>query len=125
VTWVAQRLSDLARGAGRYTITIATALFDAVLSSVFVIFAMFLLLRDGKGVVEAIPDLLRFERNRSKALLGRIADAVYASVYGVVVIALLQGGRRQDARVARTRARRNQANGRTLVRVYAAITVSD
>ena len=91
VAWVEQRLSDTARGAGQYSITIAAGLFDAVVSSVFVIFAMFLLLRDGKGVVEAIPDLLPFERHRSKALLGRIADVVYASVYGVVVIALLQG----------------------------------
>jgi predicted PurR-regulated permease PerM len=91
VTWVEERLSDMARGAGQYTITIATGLLDAVVSSVFVIFAMFLLLRDGKGIVEAILDLLPFERNRSKALLGRIADVVYASVYGVVVIALLQG----------------------------------
>jgi predicted PurR-regulated permease PerM len=89
--WVDQRLSGVARGAGQYTITIATGLFDAVMSSVFVICAMFLLLRDGKGIVEAIPDLLPFERNRSKALLGRITEAVYASVHGVVVIALLQG----------------------------------
>jgi len=91
VTWLEQRLGDVARGAGHFDITIATGLGDAVVSSVLVIFAMFLLLRDGKGIVEAIPDLLPFERNRSKALLGRIADVVYASVYGVVVIALLQG----------------------------------
>jgi predicted PurR-regulated permease PerM len=90
-TWLGQHLSDLVRGAGQYTISIATGLFDAVVSSVFVIFAMFLLLRDGESLVGAIPDLLPFERQRSEALLRRIRDVVQASVYGVVVIAILQG----------------------------------
>ena len=89
--WIEQHTSDLVRGAGQSTVSIAAGLFDAVVSSVFVIFAMFLLLRDGKGLVDAIPDFLPFERRRSEALLGRIKDAVQASVYGVVVIALLQG----------------------------------
>jgi predicted PurR-regulated permease PerM len=89
--WIQQHMTELVRGAGQYTVTIAAGLFDAVVSSVFVIVAMFLLLRDGKGLVEAIPDLLPFERRRSEALLGRINDVVQASVYGVVVIALLQG----------------------------------
>jgi len=90
-TWIEQHVSDVWRGAGQYTLTIANGLFDAVISSVLVIFAMFLLLRDGKGLVAAIPDFLPFERQRSEALLGRINDVVFASVYGVVVIAVLQG----------------------------------
>ena len=91
VTWVEERVNDMARGAGHYTITIAAGLLDAVVSSVFVIVAMFLLLRDGNALVAAIPDFLPFERRRSEALLGRIKDVVLASVYGVVVIAVLQG----------------------------------
>jgi predicted PurR-regulated permease PerM len=90
-TWIEQHVSDVWRGAGQYTLTIANGLLDAVISSVLVIFAMFLLLRDGKALVAAIPDLLPFERRRSEALLARIKDVVLASVYGVVVIALLQG----------------------------------
>jgi predicted PurR-regulated permease PerM len=91
VTWIEQHVSDVVRGAGQYTITIANGLFDAVVSSVLVIVAMFLLLRDVKALVIAIPDFLPFERRRSEALLGRIKDVVLASVYGVVVIAVLQG----------------------------------
>jgi predicted PurR-regulated permease PerM len=52
---------------------------------------MFLLLRDGQALVGAIPDLLPFERQRSEVLLRRITDVVQASVYGVVVIAIMQG----------------------------------
>ena len=91
VTWIEEHVSEVVRGAGRYAITIANGLFGAVISSVLVIFAMFLLLRDGKVLVAAIPGFLPFERWRSEALLGRIKDVVLASVYGVVVIAVLQG----------------------------------
>jgi predicted PurR-regulated permease PerM len=91
MTWIEQRVSEAVRGAGAYTIAVANGLFGAIISSVLAIFAMFLLLRDGKALVAAIPDFLPFERSRSEALLGRIKDVVLASVYGVVVIAVLQG----------------------------------
>ena len=61
------------------------------MSFVFVIFAMFLLFRDGDRIVARIPDLLPFERARSEALLARVRDVIYGSVYGVVVIAVVQG----------------------------------
>jgi predicted PurR-regulated permease PerM len=90
-TWIQQHISELARSVGQYTVSIATGLLDALVSSVLVIFALFLLLRDGDVIVESIPGLLPFERQRSEALLRRINDVVQASVYGVVVIAVLQG----------------------------------
>jgi predicted PurR-regulated permease PerM len=89
--WIHQHISEWAGSAGHYTVSVAAGLFDAVVSSVFVIFAMFLLLRDGQALVGAIPDLLPFERERSETLLRRIKDVVLASVYGVVVIAIMQG----------------------------------
>lgn len=88
---IGQHIGALAQGFGRSVVSIAAGVLDAVLSSVLVIFALFLLLRDGDRIVERIPDLLPFERQRSVALLRRIADVVQASVYGVVVIAVLQG----------------------------------
>ncbi len=44
-----------------------------------------------RGWWRTIPDLLPFERTRSEALLLRIRDVVYGSVYGVVTIAIIQG----------------------------------
>jgi predicted PurR-regulated permease PerM len=90
-TSIQQHISELAGGVGRYTLSIATGVLDVVVSSVLVIVALFLLLRDGEAIVQTIPDLLPFERHRSEALLRRIQDVVQASVYGVVVIAVLQG----------------------------------
>jgi predicted PurR-regulated permease PerM len=89
--WIQKHMSDVAERAGQSVFSVAAGLVEAVLSSVFVVVAMFLLLRDGQHLVQTIPDLLPFERQRSEALLCRIKDVVQASVYGVVVIAVLQG----------------------------------
>jgi len=89
--WIQQHIGDLTRDVGRSTISIASSLLGAVMSSALVFFAVFLLLRDGGAIVRSIPDLLPFERQRSEALLGRVKDAVQASVSGVVVVAVLQG----------------------------------
>ena len=89
--WIEPQLGELARRGGQYAVIVATGLFDAVVSSALVIFAMFLLLRDGKGLVGVIADFLPFERSRNDALLVRIKDVVQASIYGVVVIAVVQG----------------------------------
>jgi predicted PurR-regulated permease PerM len=89
--WIQQHITDWAQRAGQYTVSIAAGLIEAVASTGFIVVVMFLLLRDGQDLVGTIPDLLPFERRRSEALLRRIKDVVQASVYGVVVIALLQG----------------------------------
>ena len=89
--WVRQHVSELARPVAQYTVAIATSVTGAILAFVFIIFAMFLLFRDGERIVARFPDLLPFERSRSEALLVRIRDVIYGGVYGVVVIALIQG----------------------------------
>ena len=89
--WLEPHVGELASRAGQYAMAIATGLFDTAVSSAFVIFAMFLLLRDGESVIRVIADLLPFEDSRNEALLARIKDVVQASIYGVVVIAILQG----------------------------------
>ena len=89
--WIQQHIADWGQRAGQYTVSAAAGVLDAFVSSMFVVIALFLLLRDGQDLVRSIPDLLPFERDRSNALLRRIKDVVQASVYGVVVIAIMQG----------------------------------
>jgi len=89
--WIQQHIAEWGQRAGQYTVSAAAGLLDASVSAMFVVIALFLLLRDGQDLVRAIPDLLPFDRERSDALLRRIADVVQASVYGVVVIAVMQG----------------------------------
>lgn len=69
----------------------AAGVTSVVASSIVTVFAMFLLFRDGEAIVARIIALLPFEPTRSDAMLFRIRDVIYASVYGVVVIAMIQG----------------------------------
>ena len=89
--WVRQHATELTRVAAQYAVAIATSVTGALVSFVFIIFAMFLLFRDGERMIALIPGLLPFERTQSEALLLRIRDVVYGGVYGVVMIGLIQG----------------------------------
>jgi predicted PurR-regulated permease PerM len=91
VVWLRQHASELLRGVAGYTLAAAQNVAGAIVSVAFIIFAMFLLFRDGDRMVARIPDLLPFERVRSEALLARVGDVIYGSVYGGVVIAVVQG----------------------------------
>jgi predicted PurR-regulated permease PerM len=89
--WARQHADELTSVAARYTVNIATGLTGALMSFLFIVFTMFLLFRDGDRIVGRIPDMLPFPRERSEALLLHIRDAIHGGVYGVVVIALIQG----------------------------------
>jgi predicted PurR-regulated permease PerM len=89
--WERQHGGELARDAGHATVWVAAAVADAVASFVVVVFALFLVLREGPRIVTVILDLLPFEPQRSEAVLLRIRDVVHGSMHGVVVIALVQG----------------------------------
>jgi predicted PurR-regulated permease PerM len=75
----------------QHTMSFASGLIGTMTTSMLVIVALFLMLRDGPRIAGALPDLLPFERTRSEVLLQRIRDVVQASVNGVVVIALIDG----------------------------------
>jgi len=91
VDWATQNASAVAGVVAGYTVAIAASVTGAIISFVFIIFAMFLLFRDGDRMVDRIPDLLPFERAQSETLLFRIRDAIHGGVFGIVVIALVQG----------------------------------
>jgi predicted PurR-regulated permease PerM len=91
LSWVQQNANELTRVVAGYALAAAQNVADGLVSFVFVIFAMFLLFRDGDQIVARIPDLLPFESARTEALLARARDVIYGSVYGVVVIAVVQG----------------------------------
>jgi predicted PurR-regulated permease PerM len=91
VNWLTENASRLGGAIGGFTLTLVANLSTGLVSFVFTIFAMFFLFRDGDRIVRRIPDLLPLEQARSQAALERVRDVIYASVYGVFVIAVLQG----------------------------------
>lgn len=88
---IAQHASGIAQLAAGYALKFATNVTGAIVSFVFIIFTLFFLFRDGARMAARIPDYLPFDRARSEAVLARIRDVINASVYGVLVIAAIQG----------------------------------
>jgi predicted PurR-regulated permease PerM len=57
----------------------------------FVIFTMYYLFRDGDKIFAAVRDALPLEREQATAIMARTREVIGASVYGVFVIAIIQG----------------------------------
>jgi predicted PurR-regulated permease PerM len=66
-------------------------LLGAIVQTFFVIFTMYYLFRDGERFVRAMPDMLPLKREQSERIFARAHDVIGASVYGVLVIAAIQG----------------------------------
>ncbi len=91
IAWATEHAAGLAQATGAYTFSIAAGITGALVSFLFVIFAVFFLLRDADALLAGVTDLLPFDRRRNDALLARVAEVIYAGVYGIVAISLLQG----------------------------------
>lgn len=55
------------------------------------LFALFFFFRDADRVVVAVRDSLPLTRRRAQRVLDRVADAVWATTYGTMVVATVQG----------------------------------
>jgi predicted PurR-regulated permease PerM len=73
------------------TFNIVGGTLGALVNLVFVLFALFFLLRDGDRFVIALRDFLPVARGEADAMLAHTRDIIHASVYGVLVIAGIQG----------------------------------
>ncbi|HEY0320163.1 MAG TPA: AI-2E family transporter [Pyrinomonadaceae bacterium] len=66
-------------------------IIGAIVQTFFVIFTMYYLFRDGERFVRALPDTLPLKREQSERIFKRTSEVISASLYGVLVIALIQG----------------------------------
>ena len=73
------------------TVTVLGGALGFIVSTFFVMFTMYYLFKDGEAAVEVVQSLLPLDRPQSDALVRRTGEIVYASVFGVVVIAIVQG----------------------------------
>jgi predicted PurR-regulated permease PerM len=88
---ITQHATELGGVIAGFSLAFATNITGALVSSIFTIFVMFFLFRDGDRIVRRIPDFLPFERPLSEGVLLRVRDVIYACLYGVLVIAAIQG----------------------------------
>lgn len=88
---VRQHATEIAQLGAGYALLLVTNVGGAIVSFIFILFTLFFFFRDGARMAARIPDFLPFDRTRSEAVLRRIRDVIYASVFGVIVIAAIQG----------------------------------
>jgi len=61
------------------------------ISIIFMFFILFFALRDGKTIVDRIRTMLPLKHGFKKHLVQQIQDVIYATVYGNLIIAIIQG----------------------------------
>ena len=74
-----------------FSLSLASNIVSAIIKAFFVIFTMYYLFRDGDKIVARLPSALPLSEDQSETIIARTKEVVSASVYGVVVIAGLQG----------------------------------
>jgi predicted PurR-regulated permease PerM len=88
---IPQHASEITQVVAKYSLAFAGNVTKLIVSFVFTVFTVFFLFRDGDRLVARIPELLPFERLQSESLIRRIRDVIDGSIYGVLMIALIQG----------------------------------
>ncbi|HEY0408298.1 MAG TPA: AI-2E family transporter [Pyrinomonadaceae bacterium] len=88
---IVERLKGMSGAIAGRTLGFVGGLVGVLVQVFFVIFTMYYLFRDGDRIAKALPDILPLERKQSAAILERTRNVISASLYGVLVIAIIQG----------------------------------
>jgi predicted PurR-regulated permease PerM len=89
--FVAERLKGLGGAIAGRTLGFVGGALGFVVEVFFVIFTMYYLFRDGERLRASLYDVLPLERKKAAEIFGRTSEVISASVYGVLVIATIQG----------------------------------
>ncbi|MFN2454556.1 MAG: AI-2E family transporter [Pyrinomonadaceae bacterium] len=89
--YIVERLKGLSGQIAGRTLGIVGGLVGIIVEIFFVIFTMFYFFRDGESIRDTLRDVLPLKRAQSHEIFARTRDIISASVYGVVIIAAIQG----------------------------------
>ncbi len=73
------------------TIGVVGGALSVVVQTLLVVFTLFYLFRDGDAIRRAFNDMVPLKRSQMRDVTARTREVVGATVYGVIVIALIQG----------------------------------
>jgi predicted PurR-regulated permease PerM len=89
--FVAERLKGVSGAIAARTLGFVGGALGFVVEVFFVIFTMYYLFRDGDRLRAALHDFLPLEEGKAHEIVERTGEVISASVYGVLVIATIQG----------------------------------
>ena len=87
VDWVQGRSAAIAG----QTFAVLGRVLGALLKIFFVVFTMYYFFRDSERIRHALHDVLPLEAEQSHQIFERTREVIHASIYGVLVIAAIQG----------------------------------
>jgi len=85
------RLNSISGTIATQTIGLVGGFIGIVIETVFVLFTLYYLFRDGHKIARILPLLLPVERSDAERIIARGTEVISAGIYGVVVIAIIQG----------------------------------
>jgi predicted PurR-regulated permease PerM len=89
--FIAERLKSLGGAIAGRTLGFVGGAVGFVVEIFFVIFTMYYFFRDGERMREALYSIMPLDDRRAHEIIDRTQEVISASVYGVLVIALIQG----------------------------------
>jgi predicted PurR-regulated permease PerM len=88
---VTAQMQDLVRLLAGRTLNFLSGLGGWLLQAGAAVFAFFYLIRDADGIMRSLTWLVPLEKQETEGLVRRTRDVIYATVYGNVVVAIVQG----------------------------------
>lgn len=86
-----ERLQAISGTLANRTLGMVGGVMSTVVQTFLVIFTMFYVFRDGDAIRQAFDDVLPLDRTQARAVVARTQEVIGASVYGVLVVAAIQG----------------------------------
>lgn len=89
--WLDENKNQLSKTGGNFAIGVLTGFGKGIFTLVVAFLTMFFLLRDGHKLKEPAIELIPLPRDRSEAVLQKMAQTIQAVFVGVVMVAVIQG----------------------------------
>lgn len=86
-----ERLQAISGALANRTLGMVGGVVSTVVQTSLVVFTMFYVFRDGDAIRRAFYDVLPLDRMQARAVVARTQEVIGASVYGVLVVAAIQG----------------------------------
>ena len=86
------RLQDASAELLNWAKSLVLNITSTIAQTFAMLFTLFFLLRDGAGILRRVGSLLPLKPQRYEQLLKTIFDSIVANFYGVLAVALAQGG---------------------------------
>jgi len=89
--YLLERLNNVGGAIAGRTLGFVGGVVGAIIQVFFIVFTMYYLFRDGDRIYDATLDVIPLEHAQTQQIFDRTREVIHASVYGVIVIAGIQG----------------------------------